>query len=231
MIVWCRFFLSIFLPFSKWAWENDYYFCNRSLKLIHSRGSTKGVEDGRGQSPDPGPCVGSGVGSTTFSPSDLMKIALLILFHWRTTKCIPTLVRERVVLYNGEWRREAAGVGAGEGWTWSVELHGSQRPWHPILFPSVDLKCSQKVCVLTELTVILHPPASLILANKGVLSILWGFCVETRKAVLLASPLTPYAARRQAQPAVLCLLWGTPVVTATPPSCHLLRDSLVSPLT
>ena len=32
------------------------------------------------------------------------------------------------------------------GWTWSVELHGSQRPWHPMLFPSVDLKCSQKVC-------------------------------------------------------------------------------------
>lgn len=61
------------------------------------------VEDGRGQnpdpgprlggqSPDPGPCLrgqnpdlgprlGSGVSSATFSPSDLMKIASLILFH------------------------------------------------------------------------------------------------------------------------------------------------------
>ena len=39
------------------------------------------VEDDWGQSPDPWPRWGSGVGSTTFSPSDLMKIALLILFH------------------------------------------------------------------------------------------------------------------------------------------------------
>lgn len=67
--------------------------------------------------------------------------------------CVTGSGAERLWGSEGEWRSEP----------------GQLNFMVVILFPSVDLTCSQKVCVMTESNIILHPLAYPILDNKGTL--------------------------------------------------------------